>query len=524
MRFLTACLVLTGALTGCGGGSGSTASSVSPVSEGKGTSSSVGSAVTNSLGAVTIEGEAQTGQVLSASVQDADGFAESALSYIWMADGEPVAGASERQFELSSTQVGAVITVAVAYTDNEGFAESLESTATLAVTPIVTPVVVPEPIVNDAASISVIGSPQVGQTLTAVVTDLNGISGSITYQWLIDGTAVSGANTDTYDVTAAEIGAEITASASFTDDEQFVESPLSDSIGAVTAFVGLDPNVPPGQNFDLLGWKLDTPEESSPGLGTKIDEVTLSNGYTNPEYFWTADDGGMVFRVTNAGGRTSSGAMYPRSELREMLRRGQSGISTRGSGNDPSLNNWVFSSAPASTQSLAGGVDGELKATLAMNAVTTTGATYRIGRLVVGQIHAKDDEPVRLYYRKLPGNQRGSIYAAHEINGGDDTYYEIVGSRSSYADDPEDGIALNEVWSYEILAVGNFLTVTIRRGDLSGEILGIAEIDMTQSGYSTADEFMYFKAGAYNQNNDDDGGLPDDFSQVTFYHLTATHN
>mgnify|MGYP003706743087 CR=1 FL=1 len=66
--------------------------------------------------------------------------------------------------------------------------------------------------------------------------------------------------------------------------------------------------------------------------------------------------------------------------------------------------------------------------------------------------------------------------------------------------------------------------MTIRSGDLSGEILGIAEIVMTQSGYSTADEFMYFKAGAYNQNNDDDGGLPDDFSQVTFYHLTATHN
>jgi poly(beta-D-mannuronate) lyase len=142
----------------------------------------------------------------------------------------------------------------------------------------------------------------------------------------------------------------------------------------------------------------------------------------------------------------------------------------------------------------------------------------------VGQIHAKDDEPLRLYYRKLPGNQRGSVYAAHEINGGDDIYYEIVGSRSSSADDPENGIALNELWSYEILAVGNQLTVTIRRGDLSGETLGIAEIDMTESGYSTADEFMYFKAGAYNGNNDSDGGLPNDFSQVTFYHLTATHN
>jgi hypothetical protein len=517
MRFLAACLVLSGVLTGCGGGSGSTAS---PVANGTGTSSPDGSAATNSVGVVTIEGEALSGQVLSASVQDADGFTESSLIYLWMADGEPVAGASERQFQLTSNQVGAVITVAVTYTDSAGFAESLESTATTAVVSNDTP----ELIINDVASIAVIGSPQVGQRLTAVVTDLNGVSGVISYQWLVDGVAIIGANTDSYAVTAADIGAEITASASFTDDEQFAESPLSDSVGIVTAFVGLDPNVPPGQNFDLLGWKLDTPEESSPGLGTTIGEVNLSSGYTHPEYFWTADDGGMVFRVTNAGGRTSSGTMYPRTELREMLRRGQSGISTRGSGNDPSRNNWVFSSAPASTQALAGGVDGELKATLAMNAVTTTGATYRIGRLVVGQIHAKDDEPLRLYYRKLPGNQRGSVYAAHEINGGDDIYYEIVGSRSSSADDPENGIALNELWSYEILAVGNQLTVTIRRGDLSGETLGIAEIDMTESGYSTADEFMYFKAGAYNGNNDSDGGLPNDFSQVTFYHLTATHN
>ncbi len=38
---------------------------------------------------------------------------------------------------------------------------------------------------------------------------------------------------------------------------------------------------------------------------------------------------------------------------------------------------------------------------------------------------------------------------------------------------------------------------------------------MSQRGYDIADDFMYFKAGAYNGSNDEDGGLPDDFSQVT---------
>ena len=35
---------------------------------------------------------------------------------------------------------------------------------------------------------------------------------------------------------------------------------------------------------------------------------------------------------------------------------------------------------------------------------------------------------------------------------------------------------------------------------------------------------MYFKAGAYNQNNTSDGGIADDYSQVTFYQLVASHN
>ena len=68
------------------------------------------------------------------------------------------------------------------------------------------------------------------------------------------------------------------------------------------------------------------------------------------------------------------------------------------------------------------------------------------------------------------------------------------------------------------------MEVTIRSGDLYGEVLGTANIDMSASGYDIAQEFMYFKAGAYNQNNTSDGGIADDYSQVTFYQLVASHN
>lgn len=378
--------------------------------------------------------------------------------------------------------------------------------------------------VNNEGSVTSMGNNQVGQMLTAVVTDLDGANGTISYQWFADGVAVAGASAETYDLTGADLNTDIRVQASYTDDSGFIESPLSDSNGPVFAASGLDPSVPPGQNFDLLGWYLSTPEENSSGLSTRIAEVDLAGGYEHPDYFWTSDDGGMVFRVTNEGARTSSNTSYPRTELREMLRRGDTSISTRSSDGTPTRNNWVFSSAPASAQQAAGAVDGQLKATLAVNAVTTSGSSGRVGRVIVGQIHAKDDEPIRLYYRKLPQNQRGAIYAAHEINGGDDIYYEMIGSRSNSLSDPANGIALDELWSYEILAQGNQLQVTIRSGDLYGAVIGTANIDMSASGYDIAQEFMYFKAGAYNQNNTSDGGLADDFSQVTFYQLEASHN
>ena len=43
---------------------------------------------------------------------------------------------------------------------------------------------------------------------------------------------------------------------------------------------------------------------------------------------------------------------------------------------------------------------------------------------------------------------------------------------------------------------------------------------MTASGYDNPADYMFFKAGVYNQNN---SGEPDDYVQATFYALKATH-
>ncbi|UTF61017.1 polysaccharide lyase family 7 protein [Gilvimarinus sp. DA14] len=277
----------------------------------------------------------------------------------------------------------------------------------------------------------------------------------------------------------------------------------------------LSPLSPPSDNFDLSRWYLSVPSDNdNNGNADSIKEKQLNNGYENPDYFFTGDDGGMVFRVYPTGFKTSANTSYTRTELREMLRAGDTSIDTKG----VNANNWVFGSAPASDRAKAGGIDGNMRATLAVNRVSTTGENYQVGRVIIGQIHANDDEPIRLYYRKLPDNSKGALYFAHEIKDGDDQWHSLIGSRSDQAADPSDGIALNEIFSYEIDVRGNTLSVHIYR---EGQPTISKSISMRDSGYDQGGQYMYFKAGAYNQNN---SGEDTDYTQVTFYALEQRHN
>jgi uncharacterized protein YjdB len=268
----------------------------------------------------------------------------------------------------------------------------------------------------------------------------------------------------------------------------------------------LDPNLPPSGNFDLSYWKLTRPNQQ------EVDEDNLSNGFVREGEFYTDPiTGAMVFWCPNDG--RTGGSTYPRNELREMIRAGDTSIGTQGING----NNWVFSSSSMANQEAAGGVDGVMTATVAVDYVSETSDENRkIGRVIVGQIHASNDEPCRLYYRKLPGNTKGSIYIAHEPTTSAEQWYDMIGTRADGAPDPEDGIALGEKFSYEIKVVLNTLTVTIMR---EGKEDVVQEVDMTNSGF--ADDWMYFKAGNYNQNN---AGDPEEYAQVSFFALDVSHS
>ena len=105
-----------------------------------------------------------------------------------------------------------------------------------------------------------------------------------------------------------------------------------------------------------------------------------------------------------------------------------------------------------------------MKATLKVMNVATTGdarvaATYSV---VIGQIHSADgheNEPFKVFYKKFPGHEKGSVFWNYEINtAGDDNSgrwdfsypiwgydFSVVGSdENTYPAEPEDGIALGE--------------------------------------------------------------------------------
>ena len=294
---------------------------------------------------------------------------------------------------------------------------------------------------------------------------------------------------------------------------------------------GLDPNEPPGENFDLLTWSIDTPrDQNNNQRADRTSETALDNGFVDPDFFFTADDGGMVFLSTIEGAPTSLNTNFNRSELREMLRRGNTSISTQGANG----NNWALGYQPVEEGINHGGRNGVLRATLAINQVTTTGSTQHVGRTIIGQIHAESDEPLRIYYKKFPNSDRGYIYMAHEIRESDDIWLTVLGPENPDIDDepiiegadPANGIALNELFSYEIIQAGARIDVILRRGDQDGEIIGHNYVDMIErnSGYDIANEWNYFRAGAYTQNNTGRDGVTSDFDRITFYRVENTHD
>ena len=246
------------------------------------------------------------------------------------------------------------------------------------------------------------------------------------------------------------------------------------------------------------------------------ENAGIANNFENKDFFYTENDASgnwVVFKAPNAGS-THGTSNNTRTELGQTKK-------------------WYPKTA-----------NDKLTATLKVMNVSTTGdarvaASHAV---VVGQIHSADkheNEPLKIFYKKFPGHTKGSVFWHYEINTkgednskrwdfsyavwGDD--FSVVGkTEDTYPEEPKDGIALGEEFSYEIEVKDGIMnlkftskgheTKTFTKNLIESEYATKADIpEQTQKLFvpigqdgveriaAYTGEGCFFKLGAYNQTN-----------------------
>ena len=200
----------------------------------QGTAESVTSDATTSVinvndaptGGVSIFGTVAQNSVLTAdtsTLADLDGLGT--IKYQWLANGSAISEATGSTYTLTQGEVGKAITVQASYTDLQGTVESVTSDATTAVVNV-----------NDLPTgyVLITGTAIQGQTLTAsnTIGDIDGL-GAISYQWLSDGTLISGVTGPNYTLGQTDVGKAISVNASYIDGFNTTENVTSSATSLV---------------------------------------------------------------------------------------------------------------------------------------------------------------------------------------------------------------------------------------------------------------------------------------------------
>lgn len=126
---------------------------------------------------------------------------------------------------------------------------------------------------------SITGTADQNQQLSASVSDGNGLPGSINYQWLANGVEIAGATASTYTLTQAEVGKTVTVRANYVDNAGFSESRTSTATAAI-ANVNDAPVFSVGRyratTIDVAGLR-----DSGYGIARTADGKFLLAGATN---------------------------------------------------------------------------------------------------------------------------------------------------------------------------------------------------------------------------------------------------
>lgn len=247
------------------------------------------------------------------------------------------------------------------------------------------------------------------------------------------------------------------------------------------------------------------------GDGTRSEDLI---DFQKEDFFYVQNDGTtnwVVYKTPNSG-ITSKTSKNTRTELGQKL-------------------HWIPE------------IGGRLTGTLKVQHVSTTGdanarSSYSV---VVGQIHSDEgheNEPLKIYYKKFPSHQKGSVFWNYEINTKGDNAgrwdfstavwghdFSVVGETpNTYPKEPKDGIALGEEFTYDVNVYNGmmYLTFTSKGHKTKTFTKNLLKTDFGKSTdipqqvisyYSSkrpvgveretayAGEMQYFKQGAYNQAN-----------------------
>ncbi|MBC3873050.1 DUF4347 domain-containing protein [Undibacterium flavidum] len=160
-------------------------------------------------GTVTITGNLNVGQVLTAisTISDQDGMGP--ITYTWRSGGSLIKGVTDANFTLRSIDVGKTITVNATYIDQQMNIENVSSAATGVV------------IDNNHAptgTVNFTGLNKQGETLAATNTlaDIDGM-GTVSYQWRANGVNIDGATNPTLTLGQAQVGKYISVTAIYLD-------------------------------------------------------------------------------------------------------------------------------------------------------------------------------------------------------------------------------------------------------------------------------------------------------------------
>jgi poly(beta-D-mannuronate) lyase len=276
----------------------------------------------------------------------------------------------------------------------------------------------------------------------------------------------------------------------------------------------------PSQVFDLSHWDLTLPLDKN--KDKKVDTISVKKlqKYSHPDFFYLNENNELVFTSPNKALSTKNSS-NTRSELRYVL-AGDKKISKR-----KAPQNFVVAAHTHADK--FGSKGGKMEATLRVNHVAVNAENpdkKPAFSAVVGQIHAVhyDDnsqgfgygnEPLKIYYKKWPNHDTGSVFWNYERNlpkedkNRKDISYPVWGNTWENPEDPgAAGIALGEEFSYTVNVHGNIMyltftspgkeTVTYEKS-LLNNIDGYGKRDLLDNKFSYYGDAMYFKAGVYNQ-------------------------